>query len=111
VITRPCRKHPTYKAIRKPVSCGVCWAIYNKVHGIAGRPAAEPTLENDLRRLLEQTKSNLLHERLRNTQEIIYWRRQWRQPACRFATLAEETLTDSTSQTNVSTKSRNLDRS
>jgi hypothetical protein len=93
VITKPCSKHPKYQAKRQPKSCPTCWAIYNKVHGIVSRPpAAEPTLEEDLALLVKQAWQNLRHERLDNLQEIDYWRRQWRQLTCRFATLVEEAL-------------------
>lgn len=32
-----CKKHPYYKAIRKPqCTCEVCWEIYNKKHNSQG---------------------------------------------------------------------------
>lgn len=39
MVTTKCKKHPTYEGKRPPKpTCPVCWSIYFKANGIAGRP-------------------------------------------------------------------------
>jgi hypothetical protein len=44
MITSKCKKHPKYQAKRQPKDCAVCWAIWRKTHGIAGREPASSSL-------------------------------------------------------------------